>query len=373
MRILCAPDSFKEVLTAEQVGEAMEAGIHRSAGGPHGVERCPMADGGEGTLDALAPALGALVHTALVGDPLSRTITARFGVATSTGVGVVELAAASGLARLGADERDPERTTTFGTGQLIRRAAALGGRQVILGLGGSATIDGGTGLAQALGARFFDRHGRLLPKPMTGGLLVRVHRFQRPQEPPSIRAACDVSNPLCGPEGAAAVYGPQKGATARQIEILDGALGHLCALADLDPFTPGFGAAGGAGFGAVAFLGAQLESGSELVLTAVQLEQRCRAADLVLTGEGRLDGQSLSGKAVLGVARAAGRAGVPSVAIVGDLGPGWETCVDPRRPDRLAGCVSLTERFGRARARTDAASLIAQVAGEVVMGRLRPS
>ncbi len=364
-RIICAPDSFKGSLSAVAAAAAMAEGIARAE--PAVVcDQCPVADGGEGTLDALIRAMGGRIERATVLGPLGAPVEARFGIAPDGRTAVVELAEASGLALIPPGRRDPTATTTFGTGQLIRRAFEGGCETVIVGIGGSGTIDGGTGLAQALGVRFFDRRGHQLEAPLTGGRLGEVARYELPPRGPRIRVANDVTNPLCGPDGAAAVYGPQKGATARQVEQLDSGLAHLASLGSVDPTTPGAGAAGGAGFGLMAFCGARLERGIDLVLAAVDFAGRCGDARLVLTGEGCLDAQSLAGKATLGVAAAASRRGVPTIAIVGRTGPGAEACLDPAQGGSLASYVSLTDRFGLERAMKDTAALVAQVAEEVM-------
>ncbi|MDY7108531.1 MAG: glycerate kinase, partial [Planctomycetota bacterium] len=316
MRVLCAPDKFKGTLDAAEAAAAMAAGAAR--GGPVAdpvlTDRCPVADGGEGTLEALIAALEGGIRTVEAVGPLGEPVAARYGLSGDGGTGVVEFAAASGLVLVPDSKRDPTRTTSFGTGQLIAAAAEAGCRTVIAGIGGSATCDGAAGLAQALGARFYDASGRLIEEPLTGGRLAEIARFERPppERLPAIRVACDVSNPLLGPNGAAAVYGPQKGATRKQVEQLDEALSHLAAIVGGDVQTAGYGASGGAGFGLAMMCGATLEPGIELILQAVGFEKRCRAADLVLTGEGRLDGQSLQGKACMGVASAADRLGVPA-------------------------------------------------------------
>jgi glycerate kinase len=363
MLVICAPDSFKETIGAAEAAEAMARGAEQVDGVR--AERVPVADGGEGTLAILAPTLEAEVRTAEVTGPRGGTVTAAYAVAAD-GTAIVELAQASGLALLADSERDPTRTTTFGTGELIARAVAEGATRVLLTIGGSATCDGGAGLAQALGARFFDADGRLLDEPLTGGTIDRVARAERPPAVPDLRIACDVRNPLCGPRGAAAVYGPQKGATPAQVERLDAALLRLAAVLAGAPETPGYGAAGGVAL-ALSWLGdARLERGIDLVLETVRFDERCHAADLILTGEGRLDGQSLHGKACLGVAAAAARHDVPTVALVGTTGDGADGCLGP---GRLAGYVDLTEHVGEARARAETASLLARFARDVVSSR----
>jgi glycerate kinase len=292
-------------------------------------------------------------------------VDAHFGIIGGA-IGIVELAQASGLALVPPKQRDPTRTTTLGTGQLISHAIASGCREIIVCIGGSATIDGGTGIAQALGWRFLDGHGGEIGPLMCGGTLGRIAKMIAPETTlPRMRVACDVVNPLCGLNGAAAVYGPQKGATLQQVKMLDDGLTHLAKLAGGDPNAPGAGAAGGAGYGLATFLNATLERGIDLVLEMVRFNDTCRGADLVITGEGRLDSQSLQGKACMGVAAAARRLGVPTIAIVGSTGPGAERCIGP---GKLSAYHSLADRFGEDRARREAKTLMADLTEEAVRG-----
>jgi glycerate kinase len=371
VKIVCAPDSFKESLSASAVCQAMTAGITRADPSIQ-ADACPVADGGEGTLEVVVAAFNGTIFSEPVSGPAGDSINARFGVSGDRETGIVELAEASGLSLIPKHRRDPTRTTTFGVGQLIASAARRGCQTIIVGLGGSATVDGGAGAAQALGAKFFDCDGREMREPMTGGALKRIGRIDRSamSSLPLIRLACDVTNPLCGPEGAARVYGPQKGATPEQVREIDAGLVHfatLCseAAATADPDAPGSGAAGGAGFGLAALCGATLERGIDLVLDAIGFAELCRDASLVLTGEGRLDAQSLTGKACMGVAAAAAKLGVPTIAIVGMAGPGAEDCINSAKGGMLASYISLADRFGRERAIDQTAALIAQVAQEV--------
>ncbi|UCD74677.1 MAG: glycerate kinase [Phycisphaerales bacterium] len=366
MRVLCAPDSFKGTLKAVEVSEAMRRGAIR-AGGPFvDVDTCPIADGGEGTLNALMPALNGQILSRPVVGPRGETVTARYGVAPELRTGVVELAEASGLLLVPPSKQDPTRTTTYGTGQLIAAARDAGCEKVIVCIGGSATNDGGAGLAQALGGAFYDSAHRLIEEPLTGGLLERIARVDPPTRLPQILVACDVDNPLCGPEGAAATYGPQKGATPRQVELLDRALAHLASITGGDINTPGYGAAGGAGYGLAVMCGAMLRPGIEIVLDAVRFEERCAAADLVLTGEGRLDAQSIRGKACLGVAAAAGRLGIETFAIIGRTAPGSAEFFCSGSDGPFGDCLSLTDRFGEERALNEPVPLISELAEEIV-------
>lgn len=316
MKIILAPDSFKESLSAIEAAAAMGRGV-RAAFPYAQIDPCPIADGGEGTVDALHAAMGGELRHSRVTGPLGEPVIAKWALVGDGKVAVIEMAEASGLHLVPRDRRDPTRTTTYGAGELIREAIETGAKRIILGIGGSATTDGGCGAAQALGAVF---EGHTPPgKPLTGGDLLSLTTCRPAPLGVTIDVACDVTNPLTGPDGAAAVYGPQKGATSEQVAQLDRGLAHLRDLLSVDEM-PGGGAAGGLGYGAVTMLGATLRRGVELVLEAVGFERRSADCDLCLTGEGRLDGQSLSGKAVLGVARAAAVNDTPTVALVGSLG-----------------------------------------------------
>jgi glycerate 2-kinase len=333
------------------------------AASPEVIADClPVADGGEGTLHALVAALGGTIEVATVVGPLGDQVDARFGIAADGWTGIVELAEASGLQLVPAARRNPMRTTTYGTGQLIRIAADRGCTSVIVGVGGSATCDGGLGLAQGLGARVYDSAGRLIEEPITGGMLRRVARIEPRTGLPAIRVASDVTNPLCGRNGAAFVYGPQKGAGTADVGLLDAGLRHLTSLTDADPDTPGAGAAGGAGFGLMAFCGARLERGVDLVLDALDFATHLRDVSLVVTGEGRLDAQTGAGKAIAGVAAAAHSASVPVVAVVGSLAAE----VDASLGGQLRRTVNLSARFGEELARGQPAVLIEAATTELV-------
>jgi glycerate kinase len=295
------------------------------------LDEVPLADGGEGTVHALVRATRGSVRTTRVHDPLLRDIDAEWGILGDGKTAVVEMAAASGLPLLRDPERDPRITSTRGTGELILAAAASGADRIVVGIGGSATNDGGAGMARALGYRFLDRDGRDLPEG--GAALVRLHHLEGQTDPrlirPAIEVACDVRNPLLGPEGASAIYGPQKGATSQMVEELDTALARYADV--IEDFVgrnvrdvPGAGAAGGLGAGLLAFLDARLRSGAELVLDATRFASRVAGADLVVTGEGRADAQSAYGKLTQAVTHAARDAGVRAAMIVGGTAPGYE-------------------------------------------------
>ena len=330
MKLVIAPDSFKESLSAEQVAEAIAAGW-RSVYPQADIQLCPMADGGEGTVDAVLAASGGQRRELSVCGPLGLPVQAHWGW-LEDGQAVIEMAAASGLHWVAPEQRDACITTTRGTGELILAALDAGARRIILGIGGSATNDGGAGLLQTLGVRLLNTEGRALAAG--GAALADLQRIDLDGLDPrlaqvEILVAADVDNPLCGPRGASHVFGPQKGASPEQVQQLDRALGHfadvMAAALDEDyRDVPGVGAAGGLGFAARAVLGASFRPGIELVAELSGLADAMQGADLVITGEGRLDGQSLHGKTPVGVARVASAAGVPVIALAGSLGEGYQ-------------------------------------------------
>ena len=330
MKIVIAPDSFKESLSAPDVAAAIARGWQRVF--PHAeVLLRPMADGGEGTVDAVLAATGGQRRECTVRGPLGEPVQAHWGW-LGEGTAVLEMAAASGLHWVPRERRDATITSSYGTGELIRAALDAGARRIILGLGGSATNDGGCGLLQALGVRFLDAHDRELPPG--GAALARLARIDIGAMDSRllqarVEIAADVDNPLCGPRGASHVFGPQKGASPQQVEVLDAALGRYASvvaatLGEDHSQLPGVGAAGGLGFAAKAFLHASFRPGIELVAELSGLAEAVQGADLVITGEGRLDSQSLHGKAPVGVARIARAAGVPVIALAGSLGEGYQ-------------------------------------------------
>jgi len=365
MRVVCAPDSFKESMTAVDAAHAMARGV-RAARPDADCDICPVSDGGEGFVDAMAASCGGERVTARVHGPLGEPVDAGW-LALPDGRAAIEMAAASGLELVPPHQRDPTRATTYGTGQLIAAALDAGCTRILVGIGGSATCDGGAGMAQALGVRFWTPDGKPCVCGLAGGGLADIARIDRDRMHPRIAdaqivVACDVTNPLCGPRGSAAVYGPQKGATPAQVRQLDDGLAHLAAVCGVDADVPGFGAAGGMGFGLVTFLGAQMQRGIGLVLDAIGFEQRVAGADLCLTGEGRLDGQSLSGKTVVGVARAAQRAGVPTHALVGATGDGAEAAL----AHGLSGIHIIAPGLPLAESMRRGAALLAEAAERLV-------
>lgn len=324
MNILVACDSFKGSLSASQACNVV-ASVMRAAK-PGWVVKCqPLADGGEGTAEILAAtSSGYWVNMQDIMGPLQdMTLKASLVWFPETETAVVEMARASGLALLTDDQRNPLQTTTFGTGQLLAAAIDRGAREVLLTLGGSATVDGGTGAARALGWRFLDTRG--VDVPLGGGALIDIRHIVPPSNPmPAISVLCDVTNPLCGPQGAARVFGPQKGATPLQVDMLEAGLENLAGIIEGQlgvrvKNIPGGGAAGGFGAGAVAFLGGSLQSGVAAVMEKVHFEKQVRWADWVITGEGCLDRTSLHGKVVSGVLDNARQCGVPVAVVAGQV------------------------------------------------------
>lgn len=316
MNVLCAPDSFKGTAAADVVAEAMVAGVGDA--GASGVP-LPIGDGGEGTADAIAASGYRWIDDVATIDALGRPIRGRYLVSEDGTRAVIELAEASGLARVAADERDILQSTTYGTGVLIGDAIAHGVREVIVAVGGSATCDGGAGMLAALGTVFRDAEGIIVERPRPVDL-ARVRSFEAPVIDVAIRVACDVRSPLLGSEGAAAVYGPQKGASADDVESLDSALAHFARILGADHASvPGAGAAGGAAFGLSAGMQARLESGIDLVCSLLDVDARMAEADAVVTGEGCFDRQSAAGKACLGIAERAHLAGCPVALVAGAI------------------------------------------------------
>ena len=330
MKIVIAPDSFKESISAPAAAEAIARGVKAAIPGAQTV--CvPMADGGEGTVEAVLAAASGEARMQTVNDALGHKVDAVWGM-LADGTAVIEMAAASGLELIAPARRDPMRASSHGVGELILAALDAGARHIILGLGGSATNDAGAGMLTALGARLLDAEGHSLPPG--GGALARIASIDVQGLDPRlagarIDVASDVDNPLCGPQGASHVFGPQKGATPAQVHELDQALerfADICArsLGVDHRDAPGAGAAGGLGFAAKAFLDARFRPGVDIVAELGGLAQAVEGATLVFTGEGRMDAQTLRGKTPAGVARIARQAGVPVVALAGSLGEGYE-------------------------------------------------
>lgn len=319
-RALIACDKFKGSLSAEQACAAIQRGL----GEAWDVDFCPIADGGEGFVAAMVAALNGTLHLAPCHDALGRSISAEYGLVTASGKStvVMEMSAASGMWRLRPEERNPALASTFGTGEMMRHAIEKHQpEKIIIGIGGSATNDAGAGMAAALGVEFLDQAGHSLsPTPENLRQLARIETNTR-MPLPQILVACDVDNPLCGPRGASAIYGPQKGASAEDVLWLDALLQRIADLSDGQEaaLTPGAGAAGGLGFGLLRFCDAQLVPGFDMVADAIDLRSRLKSADLVITGEGSLDAQSLCGKGPIGIAHMAKQEGKPSIAVAGHI------------------------------------------------------
>ena len=326
MKIVIAPDSFKESLTALEVAQAIEKGMRNVLPEAEFI-KVPMADGGEGTVQSLVDATGGTIISRTVTGPLGEPVEAFLGLSGDKKTAVIEMAAASGLHLVPVEKRNPLITTTRGTGELISAALDFDVEHIIIGIGGSATNDGGAGMAQALGIKLLDVAGAEIGEG--GGALGEISSIDMTQIDPrlssvKIEVACDVDNPLTGPTGASAIFGPQKGATPEMVKILDQNLHHYAETIssnlgkDIEQ-VPGAGAAGGLGGGLMAFLSAELKRGVEIVLDATRLEEQVKDADLVITGEGKIDAQTVFGKTPIGVAKTAKKHNVSVIAIAGNV------------------------------------------------------
>ena len=317
--MVIAPDSFKESMSAKQAGLAIEQGFKNIFGDALKTEVIPMADGGEGTTEALIEALDATIHSIKVHDPLFREVTASYARSRDNHVAIIEMAAASGLDLIRTDERNPLITTTFGVGELIKDALNHNVTKIILGIGGSATNDGGSGMLTALGVKFLNSDNEEIE--LGGGALAHLTHIDASKldyrlNDVTFEVACDVTNPLLGSNGATYIYGPQKGATEKMIPKLDSAL----SVKDI----PGAGAAGGLGAGILTFFNASLSNGIDIVLKETQFLQSIKDADLVITGEGKIDVQTIYGKTPIGVAKAAKQFDLPVIGICGSLGKNYQ-------------------------------------------------
>lgn len=331
MRILIAPQSLKGSLTAAEAGSAIAQGVRKIYPKAE-IEIVPVADGGEGTVQALVDASGGKIIQKTVTGPLGEPVPAFFGLMGDGSTAALEMAACAGLPLVPPEKRDPRITTTYGVGELILAALDYGSRHFIVGIGGSATNDGGAGMAQALGAMLLNVQGAEITK---GGAAlatlthISTSNMDARLQHCTVEVACDVNNPLCGPRGASAVYGPQKGATPEMVEELDKALAHYARIIERDlgisiAEIPGAGAAGGLGAGLMAFLHATLRPGAQIVFEALGLEDKIRKADLVVTAEGQIDRQTAYGKSVGSVAEIAKRYGLPVLAFAGGLGEHYQ-------------------------------------------------
>lgn len=368
MKVLIAMDSFKGSLSSLAAGEAVRAGLLRAMPKADAVV-CPLADGGEGTVEALVSGMGGRLRTVRVTGPLGEGVDCAYGVLGDTAV--IEMAGAAGLPLVPAEERDPLRTTTYGVGEVIADAIAQGCRRFLVGIGGSATNDGGAGMLQALGFGLLDAEGRDIPRGAQG--LKKLARIETAGALPALagcrfRVACDVTNPLCGEKGASAVFGPQKGARPADIPRMDAWLAAYAQIAakafpGADPEAPGTGAAGGLGFAFRTFLSGELEPGVQIVLEETRLAEALAGADVVVTGEGRLDGQTAMGKAPVGVARLAKARGCLVLALAGGVTRDAGACngagIDAFFP-AVRGVTTLAEAMDPENARANLADAAEQ-------------
>ena len=370
MKIVLAPQAFKGSISALAVAQAMSQGIRRVLPDAETV-LVPVADGGDGTLETLVEVSGGEIRVSQVTGPLGEKVIARWGAMGDGVTAVIEMARTSGLVLVPVSRRDPLVTTTYGLGETIKEALDAGFRKFIIGIGGSSTNDAGAGMAQALGVSFVDNAGRELP--FGGGALSRLDRIDHSGLDSRVlesefQVACDVNNPLTGPEGASAIYGPQKGATPELVIQLDDALKHFAAIVKRDTGhdienVPGAGGAGGLGGGLMAFLHAQLIQGVDIVFDRLDLDKHMEGADLVITGEGCLDHSTVYSKAPIGVAERAKERGIPVVAISGSLGDKYDQ-VHPRGIDAVVAITSRPMTLEEASER--AAELVANVTEEVI-------
>ena len=347
MKIVIAPQGFKAGISGLEAAEAIARGVAAAAPGAETV-LSPVADGGDGTLNALVDATGGQVFASAVTGPLGQPLEARWGVMGDGRTAVIEMALASGLALVPQRRRNPMVTTTAGTGEVLKEALDRGYTRIIVGLGGSATNDGGAGMASALGVRFLDSAGN--PLPPGGAALAQLAHIEANNLHPALAgatiiAATDVTNPLCGPDGASAIFGPQKGANPEMVQELDAALANYARVVARElgrdvSEQPGAGAAGGLGAGLMAFAGATLQSGIDMVCEVLGFDDLLQGAELVITGEGRADRSTIFNKAPVGVARHAQGHGVPTVLLAGSLGPGHEELYD----HGLAAVVCIADR-----------------------------
>ena len=325
MKIVVAPDSYKGNMRSAAICEIVRAALMEDLPSAE-IVAMPMADGGEGTVDSVVSATGGSIHSVEVCGPLGDPVEAQYGVLPD-GTAIMEMASASGIELVPEGRLDPMKATTFGTGQLVGHLVDQGHENIVMGIGGSATVDGGTGMAQALGFRFYDSTGNEITE-RGGKILSRIARIESVLFGANIRVACDVNNPLIGPNGAATVFGPQKGATPEMVRQLDAGLGNLQRITGIAG-APGDGAAGGLGYGLRAFCNAEIVSGARLIAETVGLPNALDGADLLITGEGRTDGQTASGKLCSTLASLARERGVKTLlvsgALHGELEPFFET------------------------------------------------
>ncbi|WP_028115138.1 glycerate kinase [Ferrimonas senticii] len=370
MKIVIAPDSFKETLTALEVASHIETGIRRVLADAE-IIKLPAADGGEGTVEAMVAATGGEFKQATVTGPLGQSVSARFALLGDGSSAIIEMAEASGLHLVPPTQRDPRITCSYGTGELIKAALDCGISTLLLGLGGSATNDGGAGMLRALGVKLLDHNGNSLSGG--GAELARLASIDISELDPrltqiQVQVACDVNNPLCGERGASAIFGPQKGATPKMVAELDNALQHFGNVIEQQLGksvlnTPGAGAAGGMGAAALAFLSATMRPGVELVMDAIGIDEVLKGADLVITGEGRMDAQTIAGKTPIGVAKRAKAQQIPVIAIAGCLREDAHVVLD-HGIDAIFDCVTGSMDFEQIKRLS--ASNLAQMAENIM-------
>lgn len=370
MNIVIAIDSLKGSLTSLEAGKAIETGI-KKVYSEAVTKVLPLADGGEGTVEALTLGMGGKLQSIEVTGPLGNKILAQYGILSDGKTAIVEMAAAAGITLVPDNKRNPLYTTTYGVGEILLDAMHKGCRHFIIGIGGSATNDGGVGMLQALGYDMLNADGKPVPFGAAGlKVLCRIDdsRVTPELKECSFRIACDVTNPLCGEKGCSAIYGPQKGASPEDIALMDKWMGDYARISKkkyshADANAPGAGAAGGMGFAFLTFTNATLESGIEIVLAETKLEDHISKADLVITGEGRLDGQTVMGKAPVGVARIAKKYNKPVIAFAGCVTPEATACnehgIDAFFPI-LRGVVSLSEAMEPKNARQNMIDTVEQ-------------
>lgn len=378
MKIVIALDSFKGSMTSLEAGHAVEDGVRRVFSDAEIIIR-PLADGGEGTVEALAPGLGGVIRTAKVEGPLGRSVDCRYGVVEQEKLAIIEMSGAAGITLIDPEERDPLSASTYGVGQVILEAIKAGCRRFLMGIGGSATNDAGLGMLRALGYEFVCGDGSMAQRAAD---LERITEVRTDKVAPELaqcvfRVACDVTNPLCGPKGASAVFGPQKGVTPEMVQCLDAGLEHFAEVTrklypNADPALPGTGAAGGLGFAFLAYTNAALESGVRIVLEEIRLEEDIKQADLVITGEGRLDSQSVMGKAPVGVAKLAKKHGKKVLAFSGSVTEDARACnaagIDAYFPI-LREVVTLEDAMNRENAQKNLRDTVEQVMRIVILQR----
>lgn len=371
MKVVVAIDSFKGSLSSMEAGTAVAEGIYRADKDAEVTVR-PLADGGEGTVEALTAGMNGRIESVKVTGPLGNTVEASYGIIAETKTAIIEMAAAAGITLLAEKDRNPLYTTTYGVGELMQDAMKKGCRNFIVGIGGSATNDGGVGMLQALGYGFLDAAGRQVPYGAEG--LARIVKITDDRVVPELKEchfkiACDVTNPLCGEQGCSAVFGPQKGATLSMVEEMDKWLMHYAALTkekypQSDRNKPGTGAAGGLGFAFLSYTNAALDSGVKIILEETKLEEHIKSADIVITGEGRLDSQTIMGKAPIGVARMAKQYGKKVLAFSGCVTEDAVLCnrhgIDAFFPI-LRSVTTLEEAMSPEKARENLAATVEQV------------